>query len=74
MAEVKNKGCRASTVVLQEFSNTCAELGGATHRMQALSKVIPKMHTRLEELQTELDAAKRQEDARTQETIPEAVQ
>lgn len=59
----KLKGCRPSQEVIQDFSNKCAELGGAVLRLEQLPQDITKIKSRLSELQLELNEAKRQETA-----------
>lgn len=68
---MKNKGCRDSQTILQDFTQMCAELGGATHRMKTLPQDITKIHERLTELQLELNEAKKQEIVTKEEPPPQ---
>ena len=67
----KLKGCRPSQVVMQDYSNTSAQLGDAVFQIHQGHQAKQKLLNRQRELVLEIQAAQEQEKANA---APEAAQ
>jgi hypothetical protein len=59
----KNRGCRSSAEINQEYTTACAQLGNFTFRRNLFAKEIERLNARLFELDLEAGAAAQQEQA-----------